>query len=124
MAITYVTAVKNSRLQVVADAINAGASGAGTLVIRDGSNVELARIDLDNPCGTPSGGVLTMSGLPNSTTAIASGTAANAILQDSAGNNVATGLTVGTVGTDVILDSTSITAGQTVTLNSATITHG
>lgn len=123
MSISYVTAVKNSRLQVVADAIDAGASGGGALVIMTAGNAELARIDLDNPCGSVAGGVLTFSGLPNSNVAIGTGTAALAKIQDSAGADVATGLTVGTSGADVILDSTSITAGQTVQLNSATITH-
>ena len=44
-------------------------------------------------------------------------------IRDSSGNDVITGLTVGTSGTDVVLDSVSITAGQTVTINSATFTH-
>lgn len=33
-------------------------------------------------------------------------------------------LTVGLSGSNIILDSLSITAGQTVTLNSSVITHG
>lgn len=32
-------------------------------------------------------------------------------------------LQIGTIGTDVVLDSVSITAGQTVTINSSTFTH-
>ena len=33
------------------------------------------------------------------------------------------GLTVGLSGADIVLDSLSITAGQTVTINTAVITH-
>jgi hypothetical protein len=41
----------------------------------------------------------------------------------SGGTDIITGLTVGLSGADVILDSLSITAGQTVTINSAVFTH-
>ena len=51
------------------------------------------------------------------------GTAAAARIRTGADADVVTGLTVGTSDADIILDSVSITAGQTVTLNSASITH-
>jgi hypothetical protein len=122
MAVTYTTAVKNSRLSAVVTAIGTtgvleiGTTGMGTV---------LATIALGNPAGTTASGVLTFSGFPRSdTSADATGTAAAARIRTaSGGTDIVTGLTVGTSGTDIILDSTSITAGQTVTLNSATITH-
>jgi hypothetical protein len=124
MAVNYSTAAKNARLQSTADLIDAGAS-PGKLKIRDSSNVVLATLTLADPCGTVSAGVLTFDFDPDisDTSADASGTAANAILTDSADTTVVSGLTVGTSGTNVVLDSVSITAGQTVTITAGTITH-
>ncbi len=124
MAVNYSTAAKNARLQSTADLIDAGAS-PGKLKIRDSSNVVLATLTLADPCGTVSAGVLTFDFDPDisDTSADASGTAANAILTDSADTTVVSGLTVGTSGTNVVLDSVSITAGQTVTITAGIITH-
>ena len=122
MAVTYTTAVKNARLDAVVTAIGS----AGVLEIGTASMASvLATINLGNPAGTTSGGVLTFSGFPRSdTSADNTGTAAAARIRTaSGGTDVVTGLTVGTSGSDINLDSTSITAGQQVTINSATITH-
>lgn len=122
MAVTYTTALKNTRLDAVTTAIGAsgkleiGTTGMGTV---------LATISLGNPAATSSGGVLTFSGFPRSdTSADATGTAAEARIRTGANADVVTGLTVGTSGTDIVIDSTSITSGQNVTTTSATITHG
>jgi len=124
MAITYATDVKTARMNAVVTEIDAG-SGAGVLQIGTTSmGTVLAEITLSDPCGTVSGAVLTFSSFPKSdTSANATGTAAAARIRDSDGNDVITGLTVGTSGTDIILDSVSVTSGQTVTLSSASITH-
>lgn len=124
MAVTYSTAVKTARMTAVRDQIDAG-TGAGILQIgTTGMGTVLAEITLNDPSGTISGAVLTLSGFPKSdTSANATGTAAAARIRDSGGTDVITGLTVGTTGSDINLDSVSITAGQTVTINSATITH-
>lgn len=124
MAVTYAMDVKTDRMQAVADQIDAG-SGAGVLQIgTTGMASVLAEITLGDPCGTVSGAVLTLSGFPRSdTSANATGTAAAARIRDSDGNDVITGLTVGTSAADIVLDSTSITTGQEVTISSATITH-
>ena len=121
MAVTYPAAVKNARLSAVVTAIGtAGKIEIGTA----GMASVLAVIDLGNPAGTVSGGILTFSGFPRSdTSADASGTAAAARIRDSGNTDIVTGLTVGTSAADIILDSVAITAGQTVTLNSASITH-
>lgn len=124
MAVTYASAVKDARMTAVKDAIDGGPS-FGKLVIRDSGNNPLVTILFDDPCGTVSGGVLTFSGLPNSATASATGTADNAIITDSTDATLISGLTVGTAATDVIIDNTSINSGQTVNLNAtSTITHG
>jgi hypothetical protein len=122
MAVTYTTAVKNARLDAVVTAIGtAGVLEIGTA----GMASVLATINLGNPAGTTSGGVLTFSGFPRSdTSADNTGTAAAArIRTGSGGTDIVTGLTVGLSASDINLDSTSITQGQTVTINSATITH-
>jgi hypothetical protein len=124
MAIVYTTAVKNARMTAVVNETDAGA-GAGVLQIgTTGMASILAEITLADPCGTVSSGVLTFSSFPRSdTSANNSGTAAAARIRDSNGVDIITGLTVGTTGSDINLDSVSITAGQTVTITSATITH-
>lgn len=126
MAVTYSTTVKNNRLDEVTAGIDAGA-GAGKLEIgTSGMAATLAVITLNDPSATSAtGGVLTLAGFPKSdSSATGTGTAAAARIRTSTNGDVITGLTVGTTGTDIILDSVSITAGQTVTINSATITHG
>lgn len=126
MTTTYNTAVATSRLTQVLNAIDAG-SGDGLLVIGtsglSGATGVLATITLGKPSSTVSSRVLTISGVPLSATASASGTAALAELRTSAGTTIASGLTVGTSGTDIIINSTTITSGQTVQLTSGTITH-
>ena len=126
MAITYSTAAKNARLDAVATLIDAGA-GAGKLEIgTTGMASILATFALADPsCAAASGGVLTFDFDPDisDTSADNSGTAAAARIRYSNNTDIITGLTVGTSGTDIVLDSVSITAGQTVTLATATITH-
>lgn len=124
MAVVYSTAVKTARMTAVRDQIDAG-TGAGVLQIgTTGMGTVLAEITLADPSGTVSGAVLTLSGFPRSdASANATGTAAAARIRDSSGNDIITQLTVGTSASDIILDNTSINTGQTVTINSATITH-
>jgi len=121
MAITYTTAVKNSRLSAVVTAI--GTTGVLEIGTTGMASI-LATIPLANPAGTVSAGVLTFTMPASDTSADASGTAAAARIRTAtAGTDIITGLTVGTSATDVVLDSVNITAGQTVTINSASITH-
>lgn len=124
MAITYANDVKDDRMTAVRDQIDAGA-GAGKLEIGTaGMSTVLATFTLSDPCGSVASQTLTITTPFSDASADASGTAAAARIRDSNDNDVITGLTVGTSGTDIVLDSVSITAGQTVTISSATITHG
>lgn len=122
MAVVYTQAVKNSRLSAVVTAI--GTTGVLEIGTAGMASI-LATINLGNPAGTVATGVLTFSGFPRSdTSADNTGTAAAARIRTaSGGTDIVTGLTVGTSASDIILDSTNITAGQTVTINSASITH-
>ena len=120
MAITYTIAVKTARLNAVKTAL--GASGKLEIGTTGMASI-LAVIDLGSG-GSVTNDVWTLIGTPTSdTSADNTGTAAAARIRTSDNTDIVTGLTVGTSGADVILDSTSITAGQTVTINSATITH-
>lgn len=123
MTVTYTTAVKNARLDAVTTAagttavLEIGTSAMGTV---------LATIALGNPiAAAASGAVLTLSGFPRSdTSADNAGTAAAARIRTaSGGTDIITGLTVGLSGSDINVDSVNITAGQTVRIDSATITH-
>lgn len=128
MAIVYPTAVKNVRLDAVTTAIGTtGVLEIGNAATEGGTiTTILATIALGNPAAAAaSGGVLTFSGFPRSdTSADNTGTANSARIRTATGGtDIITGLTVGLTGKDINLDSTSFTAGQTVTINSAAITH-
>jgi hypothetical protein len=127
MAVTYSTAVKTARMTAVRDQIDAGGAAGKLEIGTTGMGTVLATIPLGYSgasTGTISGAVLTLAGFPRSdTSADATGTAAAARIRTSANADVITGLTVGLSGSDINLDSLSITSGQTVTINSATITH-
>lgn len=125
MGVIYAAALRTARMNEVVDAIDAGA-GAGKLKIgTTAMGTVLATIPLADPCGSVSGDVLTFDCTPaiSDTSADASGTAAAATITDSDDNVIVSGLSVGTSGTNIVLDSVSITAGQTVTITAATITH-
>lgn len=104
-------------------AASASALASGDLDILDSSGAVLASIDLGTPTST--GATTNMGGFPKSVTASASGTPASARYRTSTGSNWKTGMTVGLAssGAQVILSSLSITSGQTVTINSATLAH-
>lgn len=124
MAVNYNAALKTTRMQAVVAAIDAGA-GAGTLEICNAAYATvLATIVLADPSFTVAGSVMTMAGVPRSdTSADNTGTAALARIKDSNGVVVVDGLTVGVGSGDIQLNSTALSAGQTVTINSGTITH-
>jgi hypothetical protein len=125
MAVTYNNATKQARLEAVITKIDAGA-GASTLEIgTTGMASVLAVFNLADPCGSAVNGLLTFDFDPDisDTSADNSGTAAEARIKDGDGTSVITGLTVGVAAENIVLDSVSITAGQTVTLTTGTITH-
>lgn len=134
MAVNYLAAVKTNRLNIVNDAINSktfvagsGTGSAGNLVIGtsalSGATGVLATVPLQNPAATISGNVLTLAGVPRSAAATGTGTAAKAEIRNNAGAVIVADLTVGTSDADIIISSTAISSGQTVQVNSGTITH-
>ncbi len=123
MVVTYTTALKNNRLDEVTALLDVSAPGE-MIITTTGNGSDLATIPLLNPSfPAAASGVLTMAGAISDSSADATGTAAEAEMNDGASAAVITGLTVGTAATDIILDSVSITIAQTVTINTATITH-
>ena len=124
MAVVYPNAVKIARMAAVV-------SQAGTTAVLEIGTASMATVLATIPLGNPIAGaatgtgLLTLSGFPRSdTSADATGTAAAARIRTATGGtDVITGLTVGLAAADIVLDSLSVTAGQTVTLNSATIQH-
>lgn len=137
MAVSYLASLRTDRLRLVlnklgtasAPTISTTGTLAGTLVIGtsalSGATGVLATITLATTPASVTGDVLTLSGVPLSAVASATGTAAKAELRDNAGSVVVGGLTVTASGGggDIIISSTAITSGQTVQVTSGTITH-
>lgn len=134
MALSYTTTLRNNRMDEVTTLIDADV-GAGSLRIYAGTppasvnaalsgNTLLAQLPLTDPAaGAAASGLLTFSAITDDSSADATGTASFFRLLDNSGDAVVQG-TAGTSGTDLILDTASITAGQTVSVTSATITEG
>lgn len=124
MAVVYSATLKNTRMNDVRTAIDAGVGNATLEVCSAAYASVLCIVILADPASSVAGAVLTILGVPLAGVAANSGTAALARIKDPAGTVVVEDLTVGTSGTDCIISSTSITAGDTVTLTAGTITHG
>lgn len=120
--IRFVTAVKNSALTPIRDAIDAGA-GAGTIKIYNGtqpasasdavtSQTLLGTLTFSDPCGTVASGSLTMSAITQDSSADATGTASWARIADSTGATV------------MDIDVTNTGGGGTLQLNTVNIVVG
>lgn len=128
MSVVYSQSLKNTRMNSVKTAIDAGSAAAKIQIANSSgfgsaTNI-LATITFNDPASTVTSDVLTFSGLPVSANASFTGTATQARIVDSDLNVVISGLTVGTSGTNIVLNTASIEAGQLVRLDSGTITHG
>ncbi len=134
MAISYVTALRTTRITDVLTAIDAGSAG-GKILLYTGaspgvnsavsSQVLLATLTLSDPAGTVSGAVLTFSAITADASADASGTAGWARLTTSEGATVAdlsVGLTASTA--DIRLNTLEIVAGGEVSMSSGSLTEG
>ena len=123
MAVSYSSTVKDNRMTQVLNAIDGGVAAGYIEICSAAYAAVLATIVLSDPCGSVATGVLTFTMPKSDTNADATGTAAIARIKDSVGNIIVSGLTVGAGSGDINLSSVAITIGDTVTLNSATITH-
>lgn len=133
MTIGLLEAHRNSRLQIISDAIDGGA-GAGVLKIYDGTRPAtggtatnlVATLTFSDPCAASiTGGVLTFSAITDDTNAVG-GTATWARAETSVGTFVCD-LSVGgtSSGEDIELNNVVVGVGTTVSVSgSATITAG
>ena len=123
MAVSYAAGLKDARMNAVVSAVDSNAS-PGTLEIgTTGMSTVLLAITLQKPSFSEASGVITMLGVPLTGTASNSGNAAAARFKDGSGAVQISGLTVGTSGADVIINTVAVTSGQTITVQSALITH-
>lgn len=129
MTLGIVVAVRNSRLDEITAAIDAGT--AGKLVFYDGTRPatggaatnEVATLTLSDPSApAASSGTLTFSSITGDTNATG-GTATWYRLMTSANAAVVDG-SVGTSGSDINLDNNVISAGATVNVTSLVFTEG
>ena len=120
--LNYSVATINSRLNAVISNIDAGSS-VGKIRLLSPSAGTVSLIPLQKPSGTVGGGILTFSGLPLAGTTLLSTSIVAADIEDSTGTIVISGLTVGqSTSYDILMGITLVSAGQTITLTSATIT--
>jgi hypothetical protein len=121
------TALRNSQANSVTTLIDAGAA-AGFIEVRTGTSIGagtlLATITLADPSfGSASTGVITGASFPRSdTSADATGTIGHYCVKDSDGNIVLSGTSVGAGSGELNMVTLSVTATQTVTINSFTYT--
>ena len=131
MSLGYDVAIRNGRLNLTRDAIDAGV-GAGLLRIYDGARPAtggaattlLAELTMSDPSfPAAAAGVQTASAITSDPSANATGTATWFRLVDSTGTFVYDG-DVGTSGADLNLNSVGITVGIAVAITSLVNTAG
>ena len=131
--IRFVTAVKNSALDTVKAAIDAGVS-AGTIKIYNGTQPTapadavttqtlLGTLTFSDPCGTTASGTLTMSAITQDTAADATGTATWARIADSTGATVCdVDVTTTGGGGTLQFNTTNFVIGGPILISAFTIT--
>ena len=126
MSVIYNTATRTSRMDAVVTKIDAGVGVSTYEIGTTGFGTVLAVLNLANPCGTVTNGVLTFDCTPSleDNSADATGTAAAARIKDGDGNIIVSGLTVGISGANLNLTSTAIVATEPVLVDSFSITEG
>lgn len=126
MSVNYDTPTINDRLAAVVSHIDAG-PGNGQMRIIAASAATVSLIALNKPCGVVGGGILAFLGVPLAGSTLV-GTSSNdpvasADIEDSNGTVIVSGLTVGlSTAYDIVMATTTVSAGQSITLTSATIT--
>ena len=131
MALAFVAALRNARLDEITAKIDAG-TGAGKIRIYDGARPAtggtvtnlLAELTMGDPSfPAAAAGSMTANAITGDTSADATGTATWFRVVDSDNNFVLDG-NVGAGGSDLNLNSTSINAGVAVEITSFVLTDG
>ena len=123
MGVNYRASLKTTRMNAVKNDIDSGAGAGYIEICSAGYAAVLATVVLSDPCGSVTGDVLTLTMPKTDISADNSGTAAIARIKESTGTVIVQGLNVGTAATDIVLTSLTFTAGDVVTINTATLTH-
>ena len=131
--IRFVNSVKNSALDTIKAAIDAGV-GAGTIKIYTGTQPTTAEdaittqtllgtLTFSDPCGTSASGTLTMSAITQDSAADATGTATWARIADSTGATVCDVNVTATGGGGTLqFNTTSFVIGGPILISAFTIT--
>jgi hypothetical protein len=122
MSVIYPSSIINGRLTAVLNALDSGSSNAVLRIGSAGFGSILSSVQLTKPSGTVGSGVLTFTTPRSDPLVAASGIATIARLEDSAGNIVATGLTVGvSTAFDVVVSTVLLSSGNSLALISGQI---
>lgn len=124
MSVIYSDAAAQARHQGVISLIDAG-SGPGVLKLGTSGMAEvLAVIPFAKPCGAAVGRQLVFDCVPFlvDLTADATGVALAAVIEDSDGNPIITGLTVGVSTGDIRMTTNALVEGQPVPITAGVIT--
>jgi hypothetical protein len=120
LSVVYSLPEINARLQGVVTAV--GQAGNGFLKLLTSGGATVSSIQLNNPCGVVNNGVLTFSGTLLDPATIG-GMPTQAVITDTNGVVMVSGLTASTAATaDIVLSQASIPAGTVLQLTSASIT--
>lgn len=124
-------ASRSAACDAIVDRVDTGGAGsiklytgtqAATADTAIGAQTLLVTITLSATAfGSASNGVATLAGTPLSATAVASGTATWFRMANGSGTTIMDG-SVGTSSADLIVNTTTIASGNTVTVNSGTVT--
>jgi hypothetical protein len=124
MTVSYVPALKSTRMQAVIDQIDASSSPGFVEIGTAGMGTVLVTVTLSKPSFSEDGeGTITMLGTPLSGDATVGGRAANAVIMNGDGAEVVTGLTVDLFDADIIISNADIAEGDLVPLISGVIRH-
>lgn len=118
--LTIPTATRNAIANAAVDLIDGG-TGAGYIEIRDGAVVLATCVMSDPAFGNAATGVAAASAISDEDSAVASGTADNFKVYDSAATEIMSG-DVGTAAATMIMPSVNITIGEPVSVTSFSVT--
>ena len=120
MAVTHVTALRNTLCDAAVDAIDGGA-GAGLLEFRTAGDVEVATLTFSDPAfGAASSGTATANAITQDSSATGGTIAKAAFRTSTPADQILCSVTATGGGGDIELNSVVVSAGQAVSVSSLT----